>query len=225
MNRFIQAIEQFGQKASLLTVMLALSLLGCAHAQTDSSKANESTTVSASAVAPAFTYTPTQWQARLIEFAETVSPEPDALAQEFGVTWDIALRPNKDAPSSPYKYYKSKTVNWKFEKSPTDFVFASDMSVHFSDEIVLNSISLLLPASRERCINFDALHKYFSAHPWKYVVKQNIMGSHHPLNIYYEKAAERGVTRVSMQKASGSSCLYFYALTRYRSVTPEGVQR
>ncbi len=176
--------------------------------------------------AAASTYTPAQWQARLIEFAETVSPEPDALAKEFGVTWDITLRPNKDAPASPFRYFKSKSVNWKFEKSQTDFIFASEVSVNYFDsETAINSLSLLLPASRERCINFNVLHKHFSASPWKYVVKQSIYGGHHPQEIYYEKLAESGSTRVSMQAASGSNCLYFYAVRRSRVATTQGGRR
>lgn len=176
-------------------------------------------------IAPASTYTPAQWQTRLIEFAETISPEPDALSQEFGVTWDIKLRPNKELQASQNKYFKSKSVSWKFEKSPTDFVFATQISVSFTDEIRANAISLSLPASRERCINFDALRKYFAASPWKYVAKDSIYGHHHPMNIYYEKMTGSASTRVSMQKASGSNCLVFYAVTRYLFLTPEEMHK
>jgi hypothetical protein len=228
MQKLTKVTQQFRGIASLLIAMLAFALLGCAHAQPDASQtkepASKAIVAPAPAPAPASTYSPAQWQTRLIEFAETVSPEPEALAQEFGVTWDVTLRANKEAPSTPLKYLKSKSSSWKFEKGETDVVYSSVFSVNFSDETTNNSLSLLLPASRERCIDFNAMHQYFSVSPWKYVVKPNILGGQHPLNIYYEKQTESGLTRVSMQKTSGSSCLYFYAVTRYR-VNQEGVRK
>jgi hypothetical protein len=223
MQKLTKVNLQFRGIASLLIAMLAFASLGCAHAQPDAGQTKEPVTkaIVAPASAPASTYSPAQWQIRLIEFAETVSPDPEALAQEFGVNWDVTVRPNKEMPSTPFTYFKSKSINWKFEKSPTDFVYASEISVNFSDESTYQSLSLLLPASREKCLDFDALHKYFSAAPWKYVAKQSIYGGHHPQEIYYEKTTDSSSTRVSMQKASGSSCLYFYAVTRYRSVAQE----